>query len=161
MSDADILFAKMRTWQNTKWICFSSTFFMVPALCDCICLQFIQRQMQCPQYQIQRQWLSLLMVTATIISILYWQNAIKGWRRDLDLVFAKVACFMIYIIATTTISHFFVQVLCYLLWLPLGFCYWNATKHIEQGSIHWIKYHFGFHICLFVSSAVIFVGLQM
>lgn len=70
LGDTEVYLAR---WEETKWIVMSSFFFTVPSVYALI---------------LEKYSLSFLLLGTSLVSANYWR---KAWRRDLDLVFAKVS----------------------------------------------------------------------
>jgi len=68
-------------WKDTRWITLSSFFFMIPAI-----IAFHHKLYD---------HTTILFLTS-IISANYWRKATYSWRRNLDLIFAKIS-FIFYV----------------------------------------------------------------
>jgi len=67
-------------WDQTKWLVLSSFFFTIPgtyALINNLYKHFI------------------LLLFTSLISANYWRKATYSWRRNMDLIFAKIS-FIVY-----------------------------------------------------------------
>ena len=63
-------------YEQSKWLVLSSLFFMIPALYA---------------FFMNLYFYFILLSLTTIISCGYWIKATYSWRRNLDLVFAKIS----------------------------------------------------------------------
>lgn len=68
-------------WRHTKWITLSSFSFMIPAVAA-----FYHKMYDH----------TIILFLTSIISANYWRNATYSWRRNLDLIFAKIS-FIFYV----------------------------------------------------------------
>jgi hypothetical protein len=119
--------------EQTKWLVLSSFFFIIPA-----------------SYAFINKLYShfLLLLFTSLISANYWRKATYSWRRNMDLIFAKIA-FIIYL----SNLIYYVRTLYYLLSgytgiLVLLYYYNLSNKYHYLKNNNWYKYHFIFHIIL-------------
>lgn len=63
-------------WQHSKWLVLSSFFFIIPSIYA---------------YNNQLYNHSILLLFTSLISANYWRKATYSWRRNLDLIFAKIS----------------------------------------------------------------------
>jgi hypothetical protein len=120
-------------WDQTKWLVLSSFFFTIPgtyALINNLYKHFI------------------LLLFTSLISANYWRKATYSWRRNMDLIFAKIS-FIVYF----SNGVYYVRKLYYLLpgysgILVLIYCYYLSEKLCKLKDNNWYKYHFIFHIIL-------------
>ena len=66
---------RIAEWEHSKWLLLSSFLFLIPTVYGL--------------YKELYVWSMMLFIT-TIISANYWRDACVGWRRDLDLWYAKL-----------------------------------------------------------------------
>lgn len=145
LSKKDSSFETSREWNQTKWIVLSSTFFSIPAI-----------------FAIHTQSILPYMLIATsLISANYWRNAKRGWRRNLDLIVAKITFGTgLYIAANYLQSNpHRISIIVIICCLPT--CYNGSTKRVTIGDPAWVKYHFAFHVMLSIGIALLFNGIRL
>ena len=118
-------------WNHTKWLVLSSMFFMVPSV-----------------YAFSNKLYSLgfLLNCTSLISANYWRKATYSWRRNLDLVFSKIA-FVVFV----SNGVFYIRTINYIVpsyagLVALSYCYYLSGKLYPNND--WYKYHFAFHLIL-------------
>ena len=171
-------FALMRGWNETRWIVISSSFFSIPAVWHLAnhfsyivekTEGFIEGYESSSQYSTDENekiiriilYLSVVFIITSIISINYWRDATRGWRRNTDLLFAKFS--------VLSASYYFI---CYVTYTPyliiiytsfpiMLYVYGEATKRITENNPNWVYYHVLFHIFLTIIGSVLLEGIQM
>ena len=137
-------FELLRGWKQTRWIVLSSSFFGIPGVLhiNSTSTQPIDR-------------LALLLILTSLVSMNYWRDAKRGWRRNADLILAKITfctCGYYGIIYVATMPH----ILSFYSSIALSlYMYGQSSKCISKNDLDWVKYHFAFHIFLAISAAYI------
>jgi hypothetical protein len=168
-----LFFETSRGWNETRWIVVSSMFFSVPAIWHLINYYlyvvykkegYISSQGITDENEKYIQiimYISVILLTTSLISANYWRKATRGWRRNLDLLFAKIAfltgCY--YGFKYTTYGPYLVIVSCVFPVLP--YVYSQSTKLVSENNPNWVKYHFTFHILLTIGVAVLLDGIRL
>lgn len=168
-----LFFETSRGWKDTRWIVLSSTFFSIPAIWHIYNYGmyvvfkregYISSQGITDENEIYIQtvmYISVVLLVTTIISANYWRKATRGWRRNLDLVFAKFSfltgCY--YGFKYTTYGPYLVIVSCAFPILP--YVYGQSTKLVSANNPIWVKYHFAFHLILTICVAVLLDGIRL
>lgn len=145
-SNKETIFETSRGWNQTKWIVLSSTFFSIPAV---FAIQSARTQ----------SVFSYMLISTSLISANYWRKATRGWRRNLDLIVAKITFTTgVYIAAKYVQSNDHrIPIVIILCFIPV--CYNESTKYVNSGNPAWVKYHFAFHLLLSIISAIILRGI--
>jgi len=142
--DNTMMFGPNVSWKETRWITLSSFFFCIPALL------FLWRA------PTTAFLFPLMLICTSIVSANYWRNVQRGWRRNMDLVLAKITfakgCLLVPADTKPRILLFFGILL-------LLVCYQKATTHRVLGNAKWIIYHFTFHIVLTVCAHIVLMYL--
>lgn len=133
----------LKPWNQTKWIVLSSTFFSIPAV-------FFTQSVFTPT-----KTFSYMLIVTSLISANYWRNATRGWRRNLDLVVAKITFTYGFYIAITYLQSIYKRLPLIVIFCCFPFCYNGSTKCINAGDPAWVKYHFTFHVLLSICGAII------
>ena len=140
--DLDSNFESLRGWKETRWIVLSSSFFGIPGILHINSTQPINR-------------LSVLLILTSLVSMNYWRDAKRGWRRNSDLILAKITfctCGYYGITYVATIPH----ILSFYSFIALSlYMYSQSAKHVSKNDLNWVKYHFAFHIFLAITVATI------
>jgi hypothetical protein len=133
-------------WEQTKWIALSSMFFIIPAIYG-ICNNI-------------RYYSALLFITSAV-SANYWRDAKPSWRRDLDLVTAKIAVItglyngIVYITSPSHLTIFVSGI------SGIFYCY-HLSNHLHaRNNPNWWKYHFAFHVLLTCEQFLVFYTMIM
>lgn len=78
-------FETLRGWENTKWIALSSSFFSIPALR----VFYLSGTLAEPANG-HANYMAYLCILTSLVSANYWRDAKRGWRRNADLILAKI-----------------------------------------------------------------------
>ena len=168
-----LIFETSRGWNETRWIVVSSMFFSIPAfwhltnyylyvvykregyISSHILTDENEKYIQIIMYN------SVILLTTSLISANYWRKATRGWRRNLDLLFAKIAFFTgcYYGFKYTTYSPYLVVT--FFIFALLPYVYGQSTKFVSENNPIWVKYHFTFHILLTIGVALLLDGIRL
>ena len=156
-------FELIRGWNETKWIVVSSTFFSIPAIWS---IQTIHNTYYPEHFTIYHPYVhdnlrfSYMLIATSLVSMNYWRNAKRGWRRNADLLFAKIT----FITGTYTAFKYTKNInakITYLLFIYIIYiCYQYSTKYVNLNDKKWIRYHFLFHTCLSITGGIILYDIQ-
>ena len=127
-------------WEHTKWLVLSSFFFMVPAI-----YAFINNLYS---------YFIILFLTS-LISANYWRKATYSWRRDLDLIFAKVSFIIFFangIFYVRTMHHVIPG---YTGVIVLIYFYYLSSRLHKLKINNWYKCHFVFHFIMTCEQIII------
>ena len=88
---------------------------------------------------------SALLVFTSLVSANFWRKPYYSWRRDLDLVVAKIS-FVLF----TTKGAIYARYTPYVItgfssFMALCYCYYLSEKHLQMKHDYWYKYHLLFH----------------
>jgi hypothetical protein len=127
-------------WVHTKWLVLSSFFFTVPGMYA---------------YINKLHSYSVLLFFTSLISANYWRKATYSWRRNMDLMFAKIS-FVVF----ASSGVLYVRKLHYVIpgytgLLGLLYCYYLSGKLLELKKDNWYKYHFVFHAIMTYEQIII------
>ena len=133
-------------WEETRWVCMSSFFFMGPAVYS---------------YYNGLYMLGSVLTLTSLISANYWKNAIHSWERILDRIYAKVAFVILF-----TNGVRYVETWPFLLvgWsgIPLiGYCYYMSNKLGGNKISTWWKYHMVFHSIMTVEQIIVIQSILL
>jgi glucose-6-phosphate-specific signal transduction histidine kinase len=127
-------------WEQTKWLVLSSLFFFIPSTYAYINKLYLH---------------SILLFFTSLISANYWRKATYSWRRDMDLIFAKISF-------TVFVSNgiLYVRTMSYVLtgytgMIVLLYCYYLSCRLFELKKDNWYKYHFAFHFIMTCEQTII------
>ena len=137
MTTNEIYVAK---WDDSKWLMMSSFLFTIPA--------------GFAFYNKLYAYSSLLLVTS-LASANYWRKATYSWRRNLDLVVARVS-----FITFVSTGIIYVRYTPYLIigYSGLGvllYSYNFSGKLWKANNPHWFKYHVLFHVIMMFEQLLI------
>jgi hypothetical protein len=137
MTDEDIYIAK---WEDTRWLVLSSFFFTVPSI-----YAFI----------INMYSYSFLLLCTSLISANYWRKATYSWRRDMDLIFAKISFVVFFSNGVYYVNSIGYVITGYSGIIVLLYCYYLSGKLFELKNNNWYKYHIMFHLIMAYEQTII------
>ena len=132
-------------WEESKWIVRSSFFFTVPSI-----YALVQEQYS----------LSLLLLGTSLVSANYWRKATYSWRRNLDLVFAKVS-FTVFVY--NGVIHVKSLPLVLSGYSGLGllvYLFYLSNSLWEQKNKQWVNFHVLFHFLMMCEQLIILKSMQ-
>ena len=127
-------------WQETKWLVVSSFFFLVPASYA---------------YVLGLSSYSILLTCTSFISANYWRRATHSWRRNLDLVFAKISFTVFVVTGILYVRYVPYMVSGYSLLVILLYCYYLSGKYLKEKNPQWILCHVLFHLIMAYEQLII------
>jgi len=126
-------------WSESRWLVLTSSTFFIPTIYSFYC---------------QLYGFSGISLFTTIISMNYWRRATISFRRDLDLVFAKIS-FVIYLIH----GIYYIRGNRLFLFLPaliyLLYNYYNSNLLYTEKKKEWINHHIWFHLMVLFEQMII------
>jgi hypothetical protein len=127
-------------WEHTKWVTLTSFSFMIPAFVA-FCHKMYDH--------------STILFLTSIISANYWRKATYSWRRNLDLIFAKIS-FIFYVYNgvkyVTTIPDMIPGYGGLILIIILYYLSGELLKIKNEG---WYKCHMSFHLWMMYEQLLI------
>jgi hypothetical protein len=133
-------FSPIKQWNTTRWLVGSSLLWCIPTMYAYNHGLYLHFIVSC---------------ITTSVSVNFWRHATNSWRRDLDLVVAKVS-FIFYCVYGILYIHSTRGII--LLWTGgIGSlcCYHISGKLLGEHNPMWYKYHFAFHIIVGVEKIII------
>lgn len=127
-------------WDHSKYITLSSFCFMFPAIYA--------------YYNAQHFYCIVLLLTS-VISANYWRKATYSWRRNADLVFAKISFTVFVTNGIIHINYFPYVITGYSGLVILVYCYYLSGKLLEQKNNNWWKFHVLFHLIMMYEQFII------
>jgi hypothetical protein len=127
-------------WEDTRWLAFSSFFFTVPS--------FYALVNNLYSY-------SVLLLFTSIISANYWRKATYSFRRNMDLVFAKISFFVFVSNGVYYINTTWYVLSGYSGLIVLLYCYYMSCTLLELKRKNWYKYHMLFHFIMTYEQLII------
>ncbi len=131
----------VKTWKYTKWLVWSSIGFMVPSLYA---------------YYNGAYFLGAVLTITSAVSANFWRYAIDSWRRNMDLIVAKIAFVIFMYYGIVHIRNLYCIVTVYTSLPIMGYCYYLSGKLSKENNTHWVVYHFAFH-CLLICGQYIII----
>ena len=173
ISNKESNFQTSRGWNQTKWIVVSSMFFSIPAVWHLTNYYlyvvykregYISSQVITDENEEYIQtviYVSVILLSTSLISANYWRNATRGWRRNLDLLFAKFSFLIGCYYGIKYITYIPYLVINSFIIILLPYVYGKSTKFVSENNTIWVKYHFTFHILLTIGVAVLLDGIRL
>jgi len=172
ISNKESKFQTSRGWNQTKWIVLSSTLFSIPAAYHLYARTHSPTKLP-PSVSPENPSIPVLilhsgivqsvfpymLILTSLISANYWRKATRGWRRNLDLIVAKITFATGFYIAAKYLTSNYYRIPIIVIVCGLPVCYNGSTKCVNAGDHAWVKYHFTFHIMLSICGAIILRGL--
>jgi hypothetical protein len=120
-------------YYETQYLVLSSLLFIIPsiyALYNCI-------------YSI-----SIILLLTCIVSCNYWYKATYSWRRDLDIIFAKISFIIFFLLGIINVKCDMNNLIPYCGIILLFICYNLSNKlHIKKYK-YWFIFHVLFHLIM-------------
>ena len=121
-------------YSQTKWLVFSSCFFLIPSFYG-----FIGNQL----------FFAIISLLTSVCSMNYWRDATYSYRRCIDHIMAKIS-FTIYFIN----GVYYININNYMPFIVTGYgafflllyCYYMSHKWAHTNM--WWKYHMMFHLLI-------------
>jgi hypothetical protein len=104
---------------------------------------------------------SAILILTSLVSANYWRDAKKGWRRNADLVLAKITFSSGVYYSVQYITDTPILIAIFSLFPFLFHCYSQSSALVHQQNREWVKYHFAFHILLAVGSVLTLRGMEL
>ena len=146
-----------RNPEETKWIAVSSIFFGIPGI-----MYFYKYFKKEHPFIKPIMIYSSLLIISSVFSVIYWIDARRGWRRNVDLIVSKITfataciCAVFYV----NYSHFYTIAL-YSLFPFYVLTYTYSTLLIEKQDTKWVIYHVAFHILLAIGAISVLRGMEI
>jgi hypothetical protein len=137
MTNKDIYIAQ---WEDTRWLVLSSFFFTVPSI-----YAFI----------INMYSYSFLLLCTSLISANYWRKATYSWRRNMDLIFAKISFVVFFSNGVYYVKSVGYVISGYSGIIVLLYCYYLSGKLLQLKNNNWYKYHIMFHLIMAYEQTII------
>jgi hypothetical protein len=116
--------------ETSRWLTCSSFLFVFPAFYA---------------YTIELYSYSALLVFTSLVSANFWRKPDYSWRRDLDLVVAKIS-FVVFTTKGAIHARYTPYVITgFSSFMVLCYCYYLSEKHLQMKHDYWYKYHLLFH----------------
>lgn len=157
-----------REWKETRWIVGSSMFFSIPVFWHLTNYLYVykkegyilftddnEKYIQIIMYN------SGILITTSLISANYWRKATRGWRRNLDLLFAKFTFLTGCYYGFKYIKYSPYLIVTPFIFVLLLYVYGQSTKCVSENNPNWVKYHFTFHILLTIVVALLLDGIRL
>jgi len=126
---------KIASWSETRWLVLSSLSFLIPSVYA---------------YTLGINLCSVLLLGTTFFSVNYWRNAEKGWRRNADLIYAKISFYTFVLLGIIYVRDLTYIITGYCGLFALVYCYqMSRYTHETKGSnSEWYLYHMLFHLLM-------------
>jgi hypothetical protein len=126
-------------WRESRWLVLTTMGYLIPTLYS---------------YHNHHYFLSYLTFTSFLISVNYWRKASFSFRRDLDIVFQKIA-FLIYLYhGLSYLKGYRFMFSSYGL-LYIFYNYYYSNKFYYEKKEKWLTYHMCFHIMVMLEQIVV------
>ena len=98
---------------------------------------------------------AVLLTLTSLISANYWRDATHGWRRDADLLFAKIS-FTVFVAN----GLYYVRITPYVIvgypgLFLLSYCYYLSGKYLTEKNGLWWRFHMLFHLIMMCEQMMI------
>jgi hypothetical protein len=123
----------------------SSFSFMVPAI-----YAFHQKM-----YHFQ-----FLLILTSLISANYWNHTESKWKRNLDLVFAKISFAVFFYNGMIHVRKIHFLISGYAGLVGVIYCYRSSCKLSQEKNANWYKYHFAFHCIIAYLQFIILLSMN-
>ena len=130
--------------EQTKWLVISSLLMILPSIYSFI-------------YGLY--FFTTLIILTSFISAFFWMQATCSWRRNTDLIFAKISFIIFLYNGINNINTPFCIISGYSLLCILLYCYYLSEKLLYEKNKNWMKYHFIFHLLLVFEMFIILYSI--
>lgn len=131
-------------WTQSKWLTFSSTFFMAPALYG-----FLNNLYFLP---------SVLTFTS-LISMNYWRHATYSYRRLVDRYYSKLSFIIFFMNGTKHLRGSGLLAIGYGNAIAIAYTYYLSDKYSYGQTNQWYKYHMLFHTFTMSGQFLVLYGI--
>ena len=146
-----------RNPEETKWIAFSSVFFGIPGI-----IFFYKYFGKNHPFIKPILIYSTLLIICSFFSVIYWVDARKGWRRNVDLIVSKITFATACICAVFYVNYSpLYTVALYSLFPMYVFTYTYSSYLIDKKDPQWVIYHIAFHILLAIGAISVLRGMEI
>lgn len=147
------VYYSIANWNTTRWIVLSSIIFATPSYWSVVYYTFnpIVDEWNDRRviYYRRLATVNASVILASAVSVNFWRNAKKGWRRNLDLIVAKISMTTAIYNSVITVRYKPYMYMSIIVYYGLYNLYTTSYIKMQQNDINWVKYHFMFHICIF------------
>lgn len=127
-------------WNQSKWLVLSSFFFTIPAYYA---------------HYNALYFYSILLLLTSFVSANYWRKATLSWRRNADLVLAKISFTIFVANGVFYVRRTSYVIIGYTGLFVLLYCYHLSGKLLKMKNDNWYKYHFLFHFIMMYEQVII------
>ena len=128
------------TWDHSKWLVLSSFLFSIPAIFA--------------YYKKLYAYAYLLLLTS-LVSANYWRIATYSWRRNMDLVLARISLFTFTSNGVLHVRYIPYMIVGYGGMCGMVYSYDISGKLWEVNNPNWYKYHVLFHMIMTIELFII------
>ncbi len=129
---------------QSKYLVFSSCLFVIPSVYA---------------YHTNHHFHSGVLLSTSIVSANYWRNATYGWRRNLDLVFAKVSFVIFATNGIISVRNSRDIMIGYAVLVCCIYFYFLSAKKWKNQNNDWYIYHMLFHICIMCEQMIVLYNM--
>jgi hypothetical protein len=127
-------------WDHSKWLFLSSFLFTAPAIFA---------------YHLELYTYSYLLVLTSLVSANYWRVATYSWRRNMDLVLARISLFTFISNGVIYVRYIPYMIVGYSGMYGMYYSYNLSGKLWDVKDPNWYKYHVLFHIIMTIELFII------
>jgi hypothetical protein len=109
--------------------------------------------------------LSILSIATAVVSVNYWRHPIPGWRKNLDLIFAKISFVVYLLVGIYNICNIFlIYVVCLhaIVFMFSGcmiiVCYAMSNYFWNMAMSYWLFFHVIFHMFVTIGQLSVIYG---
>jgi hypothetical protein len=119
------------SWKDSKWLVLSSFAFLIPSVYA---------------FVFKLYFYFFLLLFTSLVSANYWRKANYSWRRNMDLIVAKVSFIIFFYNGIFYVRYLPYMIIGYPLLVILIYFYYKSGKLLQMKNENWYTYHFLFHI---------------
>ena len=102
----------------------------------------------------------ILSLFTSLISANYWRNPINSWRRNMDLIFSKIAFVIFLPNAIIYVSYTPYLITGYFGLVILLYCFYLSEKLFKLQNNNWYKYHMLFHFIVMYEQLIVLRSIK-
>ncbi len=121
----------------------SSCFFLIPALVA-FCYSIVH--------------LGILSVVVSVVSVNYWRYSVPGWRKNCDLLTAKISFAIYFCTGCLTVKDLIYHYIGWPICILIIVCYILSNRRWDKNCHTWKYFHMLFHFFVACEQVLVIVG---
>jgi hypothetical protein len=122
-------------WSKSKYLFTTSFLFLIPSAYSYYCQLYLY---------------SSVLLLVSLASANYWRKATYGWRRNIDIICAKMSFALFFSSGVWYVRSIAYMIPGYSGLLSMPYCYYKSNIYYKNAAAYniWLYYHMSFHFLL-------------